>query len=89
MVMVAAVKQLVTVEEDGRLELHSPELRRGTIAEVIVLIPEEGPRTCEQSLAALESLQHSMALTPSAADEWINQVRAERDAWRPALPCLE
>jgi len=33
-------------------------------------------------LDAFRQLQASMALTQEQADEWIREVRAERDAWR-------
>lgn len=36
--MVAAIKQHVTVQPGGVIEIRSPELKAGTAAEVIVLV---------------------------------------------------
>ncbi len=36
--MVAAIKQIVTVQAGGHIEIHAPQLEPGTQAEVIVLI---------------------------------------------------
>ncbi len=80
--MVAAVKQLINVQEDGRIEVNSPELRRGTVAEVIVLLAAESPqKSSDASIDALDALQKSVALDAVAADEWKRRVRDERDAW--------
>jgi hypothetical protein len=37
--MQTALRQWVTVQKDGYIELHSPELAVGTRAEVIILLP--------------------------------------------------
>jgi hypothetical protein len=38
--MVAAIRQQVTVQADGLIEVRSPELRAGARAEVIVLVEQ-------------------------------------------------
>jgi hypothetical protein len=82
--MVAAVRQLVKVLADGRLEIVSPELRAGTMTEVIVLFPSEpAMATPADRVAALELLRKSLALTTKSADEWVGEVRREREASHP------
>jgi hypothetical protein len=82
--MVAAVRQIVTVLSDGRIEIIAPELRAGTITEVIVLLPpEQTPATPAERVAALAQLRENIGLTTRAADAWVGEVRAERDAWNP------
>ena len=83
--MVAAIKQLVTVQQDGRLEIRSPELRAGAHAEVIVLVepaPESRPPNLKQ-LEALTALQQAYQLDEQSTKAWIAEVRAERDASGP------
>jgi hypothetical protein len=41
--MITAVRQRVTVQPGGVVEVRSPELRAGTEAEVIVLVSESSP----------------------------------------------
>ena len=90
--MVAAVRQIVKVQAEGRLEIISPELRLGAITEVIVLMPEEREpvaKSAADRVAALANLQRSFGLTTDAADDWIRQVRLERDAWDPSAKAGE
>ena len=82
--MVAAVRQIVKVQSDGRIEIIAPELRAGTVTEVIVLLPQEPTMaTPAERVAALARLSDSIGLTAKAADNWTGEVRAERDAWNP------
>jgi hypothetical protein len=82
--MVAAVRQVVKVECEGRIEIVAPELRAGTITEVIVLLPAEPKLTTPaERVAALTRLRDSIGLTTQAADDWVEGVRAERGAWNP------
>lgn len=82
--MVIAVRQIVRVQSDGRMEIIAPELRAGTVTEVIVLLPSESPpATPAERLAALARLRDSIGLTTKAADHWVGEIRAERDAWNP------
>ena len=39
--MVTAVRQILQVQADGRLEILAPELRAGEVIEVIVLPPPQ------------------------------------------------
>jgi hypothetical protein len=83
--MVAAVRQIIKVEANGRIEILAPELRAGTMAEVIVLLPSvtqvSEPR---DRVAALSNLRKSIGLSAAAADEWVRNIRDERDTWKPA-----
>ena len=84
--MVAAVRQIVKIEANGRIEILSPELRAGTTAEVIVLLPpppSDLTLTPAEKVAALCKLRESVALTPESAEKWKQEVRDERDAWNP------
>jgi len=82
--MVAAVRQIVKVLSDGRLEIVAPELRAGAVTEVIVLLPPDpAVSTPAERVAALARLRDSIGLTAEAADDWAQEVRAERDAWNP------
>ena len=82
--MVAAIKQLLTVQHDGRLEIRAPELRAGEQAEVIVLVQPQGPAKTLTPLEALDALQRSLRLDQKSADAWMQQVRAERDVSGPS-----
>lgn len=82
--MVSAVRQIVRVQSDGRMEIIAPELRAGIVTEVIVLLPSEStPATPAERIAALARLRDNMGLTTQAADSWVAEIRAERDAWNP------
>jgi hypothetical protein len=80
--MNAAVRQTVTVQAGGVVHFASPELREGTEAEVIVLMPAS-PAPAGR-LAAFQALQQSLALTPAAAEKWTREVAAERKAFGTA-----
>ena len=75
--MVAAIRQSVTVGQDGRIEIRSPQLLPGTKAEVIVMV-ESAQAISPQ--AALDELQRSMRLNQETAQAWIDQVRDERQS---------
>src|SRR4051812_24207002 len=83
--MVAAIRQVLTVQEDGRIEVRSPELRPGAVAEVIVLLdpsPSDVPTGHSPQTAAMwDRLQQSLKLDAKAASAWIDMVRAERAAF--------
>jgi hypothetical protein len=79
--MVRAIREIVTVGPDGKIELRAPELRQGARAEVIVLVEsDQGQQTPVSPLEAFEALQRSLDLTPEAAEEWIRQAADERKA---------
>jgi hypothetical protein len=73
--MVAAIRQTITVEQDGRLEVRSPQLHSGARAEVIVLLESVHARP---PLSLLDDLQQSLRLDPAAARAWAHQVQDER-----------
>ena len=83
--MPTAVRQTITVQADGRLEVVSPELRAGTVTEVIVLLPAEAAPpepTIADRLAALQRLQQRMNLSTEDVERWQQQARDERHAHR-------
>jgi hypothetical protein len=79
--MVTAIRQTVTIQSGGTLEVRSPELRAGDRAEVIVLIEEKPGQASGLTLAALNELQASLKLTASEAAVWVEQAGNERKAF--------
>jgi len=79
--MVRAIRQTVTVQSGGTIEVRSPELRAGARAEVIVLIDGAEPGPAGSPLEALDALQTSLQLTAPAAADWAQRARAERQAF--------
>ena len=79
-----AVRQTVTVQAGGRLEVVAPDLVPGTVADVIVLVPTTPPPpplTADEWLGLLRQYQQAAALTPEAAAAWMGDIRLEREAW--------
>ena len=74
--MNATIRQTVTVQEEGRIEICSPDLHPGSTAEVTVVVAE--PQTPSQRLALLDQFQKSLGLTQQKAEAWAKQVREER-----------
>ena len=74
--MLDAIRQKITVQAGGRIELSAPELAEGTQAEVIV-IEEVAPQPV-RSLVTLIGQGRGAYTTPEAADAFL---RGERDAW--------
>ena len=58
--MVAAIKQLVTVQRGGLIQVRSSRLKAGSQAEVIVLLPEPTKRRANKS-AKSNGRKHSAA----------------------------
>ncbi|HYE21013.1 MAG TPA: hypothetical protein VEA69_21380 [Tepidisphaeraceae bacterium] len=81
--MVRAIREIVTVGEDGSVSVKSPELRAGARAEVIVLVEGGVAPSAAERLAALEALQRSLSLTPEQTQKWLDESAAERKAWGP------
>ncbi len=79
-IMVAAIRQTVTVQSGGKVEVRSPKLLEGAKAEVIVLIEEPDSQKSSSPTELLDALQESLQLTAPAAHDWIQQARAERQA---------
>jgi hypothetical protein len=73
--MVAAIRQTIKVEQDGRIEIRSPQLQTGATAEVIVLLDSRQGRS---PLVLLDNLQRIMGLDYASAQAWAYQSRAER-----------
>ena len=72
-----AIRQKITVQASGRIELCAPELAEGTQAEVIVI--EEPAAHAVRSLSELLGQGRGASYaTPEAADAFL---RGERDAW--------
>ena len=78
--MVAAIRQTVTVREDGKVEVLAPELRSGDVTEVIVLMPSSRERSASTPLEALARLQKAMKLDQQSAERWVQEVNEERQA---------
>lgn len=81
--MVGALKQTVTVQQGGRIEIRSAELKPGLTAEVIVLFEQAGS---EHPAAPKEVNPFAILLNApkgcfSTADEIDAFIRSERDAW--------
>lgn len=74
--MFQAVKQHVTVQADGLIQIHVPEFKPGTIAEVIVLDSvEQAPKT---TLTSIIGKGQGCFATAEEADAFI---RKERKSW--------
>lgn len=73
--MVRAIKQSVTIQPGGRIELTSGELPEGKRAEVIVLIDSSAP---PPSYTKFFGSGKGVFTTPEDTDAHIRQ---ERDAW--------
>lgn len=74
--MTQAIREHVTVEREGVIEIHHPSLAVGTQAEIIVLV--------EQSAAEIPSLTSFIGKGKGCfanAAEVDAFIRAERDAW--------
>jgi hypothetical protein len=78
--MTKAIRQTITVQQGGRIEIRSPELHPGETAEVIVLV--NGADSAGDKLAKLEELQRAMSLSHEAAESWIQQANEERHSDR-------
>jgi len=79
--MMRAYRQKAVVQEGGKIELCSPELRPGTVAEVIILEPASADADQPAAPARLSDLIGSckgMFSSPREADAFLQQ---ERDSW--------
>jgi hypothetical protein len=74
--MIQAFKQQVKVQADGLIQIHVPEFKAGTIAEVIVLeSSEQGKKT---TLTSIIGKGRGCFPTAEEADAFI---RKERNSW--------
>jgi hypothetical protein len=71
-----AIRQHVTVQSDGLIQICVPELKPGTVAEVIILDSAEHPP--KKRLADTIGKGRGAYATPDEATAF---VRKERDAW--------
>lgn len=79
--MVSAIRQTVTVQADGTIEVHAPELRAGARAEVIVLIEAADNCPAGSPMESLNALQASLGLTTQVAADWVQAASEERRAF--------
>ena len=75
--MVNAIKQVVTVQSGGVIEIRSPELPEGARAEVIVIL-DDGAEAPNRPLCTIIGTGKGCFATPEEADAFL---RKERDAW--------
>jgi len=75
--MTTAIKQIVTVQPGGLIEIRSPELTVGARAEVIILLEDSNPPP-ERSLRSIIGAGKGSFATPEEADAFI---RRERETW--------
>jgi hypothetical protein len=72
--MTQAIRESVTVEQEGVIEIHNPALSVGTRAEVIVLV--ESPVTEDQPLASFLGRARGCFADAAQVDSFL---RAERE----------
>lgn len=74
-----AIKQRVTVQPGGRIEVFVPELPEGTTADVIVLeTARDEPSVRKTTLSQVIGAGRGAFTSPQEVDQFI---RAERDQW--------
>ena len=71
-----AIRHLVTIQPDGLIHIRVPELKPGTIAEVIIL--DSGKIPPKSAMASLIGKGRSAFASHEAVDTFI---RRERDSW--------
>ena len=74
--MIHAVRQRVTIEEDGTIHMYVPELKAGTIANVIIL--ETPDQTPKKTLTGFIGKGKGCYKTAEEVDTFI---RNERSTW--------
>ena len=74
--MTQAIRESVTVEQEGVIEIHNPALSVGTRAEVIVLV--EPPVTEDQPLASFLGRARGCFADAAEVDSFL---RSERESW--------
>jgi hypothetical protein len=76
--MVAAIRQRVTVQSGGVIEIRSAELTPGSEAEVIVFVDRVASQSPAAKLSSFFGAARGVYVDPTQADATI---RTERDAW--------
>jgi hypothetical protein len=71
-----AIRQHVTIQPDGLIHIHVPELKPGTVAEVIIL--ESGEIPPKSAMASLIGKGRGAFASREAVDTFI---RRERNLW--------
>jgi hypothetical protein len=79
--MVAPIRQIVTVGDDGLIEIRAAHLPPGSKAGVTVMPVEPPQQTAHQTIEALNALQKSLNLDEKTANEWIESVREARGSF--------
>jgi len=74
--MIHAIRQHVTVQPDGLIQIHVPEFKAGTIAEVIILASSE--HVGKRAIASFIGKGQGCFATAQDADTFI---RNERLSW--------
>lgn len=75
--MLTALRQKAVVQAGGLIQINAPELKPGTLTEVVVLVePAERPRT---SMVDLVGAGRGSFASPAEADQFL---RRERESWR-------
>lgn len=74
--MTQAIREQVTVEQEGKIEIHNPALSVGTKAEVIVLV--EQPAAQDRSLVSFIGAGKGCFSDAADVDAFI---RVERESW--------
>ena len=84
--MTNAIRRTVTVQVGGLIQIRTPELAPGTVAEVIILVePADGPERAERVRALGALLKETQGLPQAqvlSEDEIAAEVRASRAARR-------
>lgn len=74
--MTQAIREQVTVEQEGVIEIHNPALSVGTKAEVIVLV--EQPSVLDRPLVSFVGAGKGCFSNAAEVDAFL---RAERENW--------
>ena len=72
-----------TVETLRRLARAWGVSRSEALRRAVARTAAEPASTAEDRLGALRDVQESVGLTPAQADEWLAELRSQRDAWDP------
>jgi len=74
--MIHAIRKLVTVQDDGSINVSVPEFKKGTVAEIIILESSEPVKS--RSLSAIIGTGKGSFSSPEEADAFIAN---ERSSW--------
>jgi hypothetical protein len=77
--MVAAIRQQVTVQPGGVVEVRSPELTPGSSAEVIVLVEAASPPPRDRPLVSFIGAGRAGFRSVEEIDAYIRELRDEWD----------